>query len=344
MALDIHARVQDADDIYALVHDEIKDQVLAAAREFHWLIAGLGVVAILYGALMALSQTNLQRMLAFSSLSHVGLVLLGIASFNIQGIQDALFQLLNFSIVAGWIFLLAGFLHHRTGSTDIISLGGVANSMPLLAAFFLLFGLAGMGVPGTSGFPAESLMILSALDTHTGAGLRTDPVSHTGELKPGDEGRVSPLILNGQHIRYFFRRTENAREQVSLPAPLFNRCLLLLNHSSTTHVFVPVRSMQFQAVIDADEIIFVDNHAYAVENGHGGRLIVLAWEVALHRPRDSVSEPVPIEVVYYGAERHETHRRLMSEFPKTLDTWEARLREGQTENRTAAILPFAPQQ
>ena len=142
-----------------------------AAQNFHWLLAGLGVTAILYGALAALSQTNLRRMLAFSSLSHVGLVLLGIASFNLQGIQGALFQLLNFTIVAGGIFLLAGFLHHRVGSTDLLSLGGVAHSMPLLAAFFFLFGLAGMGVPGTNGFPAEFLLILSALKTHTGAGL-----------------------------------------------------------------------------------------------------------------------------------------------------------------------------
>ena len=143
----------------------------AAAQQYHWLLAGLGVIGILYGALMALSQTNLRRMLAFSSISHVGLVLLGIAAFNLQGIQGALYQLLNFSIVAGGIFLLAGYLHHRVGSTDIISLGGVARSMPLLAAFFFLFGLAGMGVPGTNGFPAEFLLILSALDTHPGAGL-----------------------------------------------------------------------------------------------------------------------------------------------------------------------------
>jgi NADH-quinone oxidoreductase subunit M len=142
-----------------------------AAQNFHWLLAGLGVVGILYGALAALSQTNLRRMLAFSSLSHVGLVLLGIASFNLQGIQGALYQLLNFTIVAGGIFLLAGFLHHRVGSTELLSLGGVAHSMPLLAAFFFLFGLAGMGVPGTNGFPAEFLLILSALKTHTGAGL-----------------------------------------------------------------------------------------------------------------------------------------------------------------------------
>ena len=98
-------------------------------------------------------------------------MLLGIASFNLQGIQGALFQLLNFTLIAGGIFLVTGFLHHRIGSTDIVSLGGVVQSMPLLTAFFFLFGLASMGVPGTNGFPAELLILLSALTTHTGAGL-----------------------------------------------------------------------------------------------------------------------------------------------------------------------------
>jgi len=141
------------------------------AQEFHWLLAGLGVVGILYGAVLAMAQTNLRQMLAYSSISHVGLVLLAIASFNLQGIQGAIFQLLNFTIVAGGLFLLTGFLHQRTGSTDIISLGGAARTAPLLASFYLLFGLAAMGVPGTNGFPAEFLMLVSALKTHTGAGL-----------------------------------------------------------------------------------------------------------------------------------------------------------------------------
>ena len=142
-----------------------------AAQELHWLLAGLGVVGILYGALAAMAQTNLRRMLAFSSISHVGLVVLGIASLSLQGVQGALFQLLNFTIVAGGLFLLTGLLHHRIGSTDRISLGGVARSMPLMTAFFFLFGLAAMGVPGTNGFPAELLILLAALQTHTGAGL-----------------------------------------------------------------------------------------------------------------------------------------------------------------------------
>lgn len=143
----------------------------AAAQELHWLLAGLGAVAVLYGAVAALAQTNLRRMLAYSSLSHVGLVVLGIASFNLQGIQGAVLQVLNFIVAAGGVFLLAAFLHQRTGSTDVLSLGGAARSMPLLAGFFLLFTLAGLGVPGTGSFPAELLILLSALETHTGAGL-----------------------------------------------------------------------------------------------------------------------------------------------------------------------------
>jgi len=142
-----------------------------AALHYHWLLAGLGVVGILYGGIIALNQSNLRRMLAYSSISHVGLVVLGIASFNIQGIQGSIFQLLNFSIIMGGLFLMTGFLHHRTGSTDTLSLGGVAHSMPLLASFFLLFGMAAMGVPGTNGFVAEHLILLGSLKAHTGAGL-----------------------------------------------------------------------------------------------------------------------------------------------------------------------------
>lgn len=142
-----------------------------AAQHFHWLLAGLGISGLLYGAILAISQTNLRKMLAFSSVSHVGLVILGIASFSTQGLQGALFQLFNFTLVAGGIFILIGFLHHRTGSTEVVSLGGVAKTMPLLASFFFIFGLAGLGVPGTNGFIAENLILISVLKSHTGAGI-----------------------------------------------------------------------------------------------------------------------------------------------------------------------------
>jgi hypothetical protein len=137
----------------------------------------------------------------------------------------------------------------------------------------------------------------------------------------------------------FFRPEEVAREQLNLPAPLFNRCVLLLNRSTTRNVFIPVRAMQYQAVIDDEEIIFVDNQGYAVQDGKGGRLIILSWQMPMSRSRDSLNKPVPIEVVYYVREDHDIHRRLIGEFPKALDLYEERLND---TDKTASILPFQP--
>jgi len=142
-----------------------------AAQEYHWLLAGIGLTGVLYGAIVAISQTNIRRMLAFSSISHVGLVILGVSAFSIQGIQGAIIQLVNFTVVAGGLYLITGFLQHRTGSSDIISLGGTAKNMPLLTTFFFIFGLASLGVPGTNGFISEHLILFSAMQTHSGAGI-----------------------------------------------------------------------------------------------------------------------------------------------------------------------------
>ena len=145
----------------------------------------------------------------------------------------------------------------------------------------------------------------------------------------------------GSTTEIFFRPEETAREGVTLPAPLYNRCRLLLARCTRPHVFVPIRSMQYQAVIDSEEIIFVDNQGYAVRDGRGGRLIVLAWKVALGSPRESLTEPVPIEIVYYGRETHETHRRLMSEFPRALNLYEAKQQRKTGACPSATILPFS---
>jgi hypothetical protein len=98
--------------------------------------------------------------------------------------------------------------------------------------------------------------------------------------------------------------------------------------------------MQYQAVIDNEEIIFVDNQGYAVRDGRGGRLIVLAWKVELGSTRESLTEPVPIEIVYYGRENHDTHRRLMSEFPRALTMHEAKQQRDTGDCPGASILPF----
>ncbi|HBZ30148.1 MAG TPA: oxidoreductase [Nitrosomonas nitrosa] len=141
-----------------------------AANEFSWILSVFGAATLIYGGLIAMRQTNLRRLLAYASVSHVGMVMVGIASLNMQGIQGAIFQLLNFTLIASSLMLIAGFIHHRLGSTEAIHLGGVASVAPRLAFFYFLFALASFGVPGTSGFPAELLMIIGALTSHAGLG------------------------------------------------------------------------------------------------------------------------------------------------------------------------------
>jgi len=139
-----------------------------AARDCFWLMALLGLFGLLYGALVALRQSNLRKMLAFSSISHVGLMLVGLAAMNIQGVQGAVFQLANFALVAGGLMLMAGFLHHRLGSTEQTSLGGLARPLPHFTALFLLLGMASIGLPGTNGFVAELLILVGVLQVSPG--------------------------------------------------------------------------------------------------------------------------------------------------------------------------------
>ncbi len=143
----------------------------SAAVEYSWVLGILGAVTLIYGALIALQQTNLRRLLAYASISHVGLVIIGIASLTMQGIQGAIFQLFNFTLVASSLMLVAGFIHHRLGSTEAIHLGGLAKVMPRLTSFYFLFALASIGVPGTNGFPAELLLIIGALTAHPSLGI-----------------------------------------------------------------------------------------------------------------------------------------------------------------------------
>jgi hypothetical protein len=138
----------------------------------------------------------------------------------------------------------------------------------------------------------------------------------------------------------FFRPAELARERIRIPAPLYNRCRLSLARCQYEHVFVPVRSMQLQAVIDEEEVIFVDNQAYAVRDGEGGRLIVLAWIFCHDQARASLDAPAPIELACYKDDARELHSRLIGEFSKALDLLERRARGRGCEARAKKVLPF----
>lgn len=130
------------------------------------IMSWLGVFAILYGGLIALSQHNLRRLLAFASVSHVGMVLLGLFSFKAQSLQGSLMMMINIGLTSTALMFLAGVLYRRTGSTELSAFGGLARYVPRLAFFFFAIGLATIGTPGTSGFYGEFTIMWGAFETH----------------------------------------------------------------------------------------------------------------------------------------------------------------------------------
>lgn len=137
-----------------------------ASKEWFWLMALLGVVGMVYGALIALVQTNLRRLLAFASLSHMGIVMLGLFSLNFTGFQGGLLQMINLGVAGAGLFFIAGFLYTRLGPPDLSAMGGLEKYMPTMAMIFLIIGLAGIGLPGTGGFNGEHLVMIGAYKIH----------------------------------------------------------------------------------------------------------------------------------------------------------------------------------
>ncbi len=131
-----------------------------AAKAMAPIMIVLSVIAIIYGAVICLAQTDLKRLIAYSSVSHMGFVTLGIFALNMQGIQGGILQMINHGIVTGALFLSVGIIYERTHTREIAHYGGAATAMPVYAAFFMIFTLASIGLPGTNGFIGEFLILL----------------------------------------------------------------------------------------------------------------------------------------------------------------------------------------
>jgi len=127
----------------------------------------LSVIAIIYTSLVALVQTDLKKLIAYSSVAHMGFVTLGIFTFSTQGVEGAVFQMLSHGIVSAGLFLCVGVLYDRMHTHEIDVFGGLVNRMPIYAAFFMVFTLANVGLPGTSGFVGEFLTLLAAFKVNT---------------------------------------------------------------------------------------------------------------------------------------------------------------------------------
>nr|MBI3612981.1 NADH-quinone oxidoreductase subunit M [Nitrospirota bacterium] len=126
----------------------------------------LALLAIIYGAIVALVQPDFRRLLAFSSISHLGFVVAGLFALNFQGLQGSLLTMINLGFSTAGLFFLAGFLYQRRHSTQLAAFGGLAKKVPLLATYLLIVGLASIGLPGTNGFVGEFLILLGAFQAH----------------------------------------------------------------------------------------------------------------------------------------------------------------------------------
>ena len=136
-----------------------------AARFFTPAMMTLAVISILYGACLALVQTDIKKIIAYSSISHLGYVMLGLASASLLGIQGAILQMVSHGLVAGGLFLMIGMIYERCHTRDLAAYGGLAKLLPVYSVFFMLLTLAAVGLPTTSGFAGEFMVLMGSFDT-----------------------------------------------------------------------------------------------------------------------------------------------------------------------------------
>ena len=161
-----------------------------ASADFAPLIFALSVVAIIYTSLVALAQEDMKKLIAYSSVAHMGIVTLGIFTFTQQGLSGALFTMLSHGVVSGALFLCVGVLYDRVHSREIMRYGGVAKIMPAYALVFMLFTMASVALPGTAGFPGELLVIVGAFKVNPWVAL----------------GAAMGMILGAAYMLYLYRR------------------------------------------------------------------------------------------------------------------------------------------
>jgi NADH-quinone oxidoreductase subunit M len=161
-----------------------------ASAQFAWLVFTLSMIAVVYTSLVALVQADMKKLIAYSSVAHMAIVTVGLFAFNVQGLEGAMIVMLSHGLVSGALFLCVGVIYDRLHTREIARYGGLAINMPYYALFFLLFTMASIGLPGTSGFVGEFLSLAGIYQTSTLVAL----ISTTG------------IILGAAYMLYLYRR------------------------------------------------------------------------------------------------------------------------------------------
>jgi len=174
-----------------------------ASQELAPLVFALSVIAIIYTSLVALAQEDVKKLIAYSSVAHMGFVTMGIFTFTVQGVDGAIFQMISHGIVSAALFLCVGVIYDRMHTRDITAYGGLVNRMPIYAFCFMVFTMANVGLPGTSGFVGEFLALLAAFKTNTWVAFLA----------------TTSVILSASYMLYLYRRVIfGALEKASLKA------------------------------------------------------------------------------------------------------------------------------
>ena len=161
-----------------------------ASADLQMVVFVMSAIAIVYTSLVALAQEDMKKLIAYSSVAHMGYVTMGIFAANAEGVQGAIFQMLSHGLISGALFLCVGVVYDRMHTRDIDAYGGLVNNMPMYAVAFLIFTMANVGLPGTSGFIGEFLTLLGVFKVNTWIAL----VATTG------------VILSAAYALYLYRR------------------------------------------------------------------------------------------------------------------------------------------
>lgn len=208
-----------------------------AAREWAWLIIVLSLTAVIYVGLVAMVQRDMKKLVAYSSVAHMGFVTLGFFIFNDLGVAGGVVQMIAHGFVSAAMFLCIGVLYDRVHSREIASYGGVVNTMPKFAAFALLFAMANAGLPGTAGFVGEWMVILAAVKANFWLGF----------------GAASALIFGAAYTLWMFKRVylgPVTNDNVKNLKDINNREFLMLTLLAVAVLYMGIYPKPFTDVMD----------------------------------------------------------------------------------------------
>jgi NADH-quinone oxidoreductase subunit M len=224
-----------------------------ASADFAPLVFALSVIAIIYTSLVALMQEDIKKLIAYSSVAHMGYVTMGIFAANAQGLQGAIFQMLSHGLVSGALFLCVGVIYDRLHTREIAAYGGLVNNMPKYALVFMVFTMANVGLPGTSGFVGEFLTLIGIFRVNTWVAL----LATTG------------VVLSAAYALWLYRRIIfGALEKESLKAmlDLSRREKVILYPLVALVIFFGVYPMPILDVTAASVENLLNNYTAAIQS------------------------------------------------------------------------------